>query len=50
MSYILKETSKLVNTESCGQLAKELFQYYSKLELFGSEYLWTNEVVENSII
>ena len=50
MSYILEETSKLVDTESCGKLAKELLQYHSKLGLFGSEYLWTNEAVENPII
>ncbi len=50
MSYILEETSKLVNIESRGQLAKELLQYYSKSGLFGSEYLWTNEAVKNPII
>ena len=50
MSYILEETSKLVDTESREKLAKELLQYHSKSELFGSEYLWTNEAVENPII
>src|SRR6266498_4891504 len=50
MSYILEETSKLVDTESRGKLTKELLQYHSKSELFGSEYLWTNEVIKNPII
>jgi len=50
MSYILEETSKLVDTESRGKLAKELLQYHSKSGPFGSEYLWTNEAVKNPII
>ncbi len=50
MSYILEETSKFVDTESRGKLAKELLQYHSKSGLFRSEYLWTNEAVENPII
>ncbi len=50
MLYILEEISKLVDTESYGKLAKKLLQYHNKLELFESEYLWTNEAVENPII
>jgi len=50
MSYILEETSKLVDKEFCGQLTKELLQYHSKSGPFGSEYLWTNEAIENPII
>ena len=45
VQYILAETSKLVNPESCGQLTKELFQYHSKSGPFESEYLWSDEAV-----
>jgi len=43
----LEETSKLVNEESRGQLAKELLQYHNKSGPFECEYLWFDEVIEN---
>lgn len=45
MSYILEETSKLVNAESRGQLTQELLQYHNKSGPFECEHLWSDEAV-----
>ena len=47
MSYILEETSKLVNAESRGQLAQELLQYHNKSRPFECEHLWSDEAVRD---
>lgn len=47
MSYILEETSKLVNAESRGQLTQELLQYHNKSGPFECEHLWSDEAVED---
>ena len=50
ISYILEEISKLIDEEFREQLTKESLQYHSKSGPFVSEYLWTNEAIENPII
>ena len=47
ITYILEETSKLVDIESRGQLTKEILQYHNKSGPFGCEYLWSNEAIED---